>query len=90
MPQRVGQILEEVLSERGYLTACREQQAARMWPEIVGRRVAEHSECTEAEGGILRVRVESAAWRQELIYLKHELLARIRKQCDSITDILFY
>jgi predicted nucleic acid-binding Zn ribbon protein len=88
-PQKIGSIVENFLSEYGYLTACKEQDVARQWPEIVGERVAAVSVCQRTERGVLYVRVTSAAWRHELVYMKGEILARVHQRCDSIVDIVF-
>jgi predicted nucleic acid-binding Zn ribbon protein len=88
-PERIGAIVESILAERGYLSICKEQEAVRRWPDFVGERLAAVTECTGAERGVLYVRVRSAAWRNELPYLKEELLANVRKECNSIRDIVF-
>ena len=36
-PEKIGAIVESVLSERGYLTVCRELGVVRAWPSICGR-----------------------------------------------------
>lgn len=88
-PQKIGPIVETFLSEHGYLTACKEQDVARQWPDIVGERVAAVSDCQRTERGVLYVRVDSASWRHELTYMKREILVKVRERCDSITDIVF-
>jgi predicted nucleic acid-binding Zn ribbon protein len=88
-PERIGPILDGMLSDRGYLSICRELQVVSRWPEIVGPEVAKAAECTRAENGVLYVRVASAAWRQELAYMKHLILDKVKKECASITDIVF-
>ena len=88
-PERMGPILEALLADAGYLAACREQDIVRMWPELVGERIAAATECMSAERGIVHVQVRSAAWRNELMYLKPMLLARLRSQCTTIKDIVF-
>ncbi|MBD3345587.1 MAG: DUF721 domain-containing protein [Chitinivibrionales bacterium] len=91
-PESITQILNSFLSEQGYLTACREYDVVRMWPEIVGEKIAENTQCTRAEDGVLYVRVPSAAWRQEISYLKKEILDKIEEKsgCSSIKEIIFY
>ncbi|MBD3390388.1 MAG: DUF721 domain-containing protein [Chitinivibrionales bacterium] len=90
-PQKLGSILEGVLSQRGYLSVCREGQIRERWTQIVGERVAAVSECRGVENGILYVRVPSAAWRQEISFLKQRILSRIRTetQCRTVKDIVF-
>jgi len=91
-PQRIGQIMEEVLSEKGYLTFCKEYGILSKWPSIVDKKFAEASICERVENGIVYVKVSSAPWRQEAVYRKETLLKRIQKEfeCPTIKDIVFY
>lgn len=89
-PQKIGSIVESVLAERGYLTACREQEIITSWSSLVGSAVSEATECNRVENGIVYVRVLTAPWRQELAYLKQPLLDKIKKRFSSINNIVFY
>jgi hypothetical protein len=62
------------------------------WPSIVGERVAAVTTCTGVREGTLFVRVRSAPWRQEISFMKNEILKRIRSQthCTTISDIVFH
>ena len=90
-PEKIGGIIEDVLSERGYLSQCHESQVKLRWSKIVGDELAEASECRGVENGILYVRVPSAAWRQEMSYQKEHIMAQIRihTKCRSIKEIVF-
>ncbi len=87
-PERIGDIVKAVLADRGYLTVCREQDVQRRWPELVGDRIAAVTECTGVDHGKVLVRVRSASWRNELVYLKTMLLAKLKSECASIKDII--
>jgi hypothetical protein len=91
-PQRIGRVLEEVLSESGYLTVCKEYGIVQKWPAIAPERLAAASKCERIENGILYVKVASAPWRQEAVYLKENILRKIQKEfgCPTIKDIVFY
>ena len=91
-PVKVGAILEEVLSERGYLTICKEYSIAHRWTSIAPKKLAEVSSCDRIENGVLYVRVVSASWRQEAVYLKQSILHRIQNEegCPTVHDIVFY
>lgn len=88
-PERIGGIVESLLARHGYLATCREQDIVRRWDDLVGERIAQVTSCVGVEEGVVRVRVESAAWRNELVYLKEMLLARLRTECNTIKDICF-
>ncbi|KMQ50794.1 Uncharacterized protein CHISP_2317 [Chitinispirillum alkaliphilum] len=91
-PEKLGNILESILQERGYATICREYEVVSRWSGVVGERIAKETECNRVEDGRLYVKVFSASWRQELVYLKEQLLDTIRREtgCDSIKEIIFY
>ncbi len=91
-PSKVGAILQSILQERGYSTICKEWEAVAKWKEIAGERIGAVTDCTRVEDGFLYVKVSSAPWRQELVYLKEQLLKKIREEtgCTSIKDIIFY
>ncbi len=91
-PQKLGDILSSVLAKRGYLTPSYEAEIKREWPSLVGEKIAEVSECTEMRGGVLYVRVSVASWRQELSFLKKEILKKIKEKtrCKSINEIIFF
>ena len=89
-PQKIGSIVESFLSDRGYLTICRENQAVGEWPRIVGEEVARVTRCDRVEAGTLYVRVESAPWRQELSYMKGLILDKVRAECATIKEIVFF
>ncbi len=91
-PQKLGTILDNVLSQKGYLSACREAEVVHKWPQLVGDRIASVTSCTESTNGVLYVRVQSSPWRQELSFLKQRILAELKQKtkCASIRDIVFY
>ncbi|MBD3315855.1 MAG: DUF721 domain-containing protein [Chitinivibrionales bacterium] len=91
-PKALSQLLESVLKKHGYLSVCREHEVMHKWPTIVGERVAAVSSCTGVSDGKLFVHVNSAPWRQEISFMKKEILSKIRSQtrCSSIVDIVFH
>jgi predicted nucleic acid-binding Zn ribbon protein len=91
IPQTIGSVLETMLAQRGLLSVCRDHEALRKWPQFMGAKIASVSECDRVENGVLYVRVASAPWRQELSYLKPEIIKKINTQVNgaSIHDIIF-
>jgi len=90
-PQKLGDIMHSVLSERGYLDSCYEAEVIKKWSIIVGERIAQVTECTEIRDGIIYIKVSSASWRQELSFLKKEIIEKIKNEtrCAKIKDIIF-
>jgi predicted nucleic acid-binding Zn ribbon protein len=89
---KLADVMKSVLTDRGYLNPCLEAEVAHKWPEIVGQKLAQVTECTRTEDQILYVHVINSAWRQEITFLKGEILQKIRAQtrCKTIKDIVFY
>ncbi len=91
-PEKIDSIVDNILSERGYHTICKEYEAVSKWKDIVGSKISKFSICDRIEDGILYVKVSSASWRHELVYLKNQILKQIKKEtgCTTIKDIVFY
>jgi hypothetical protein len=83
-------VLEEAAP--GYRVVCKEWEVVENWNRIVTGRVAEVTECSRVEDGVLYVKVTSASWRQDLAYLKEPIKAAILRVtgCGTIRDIVFY
>lgn len=92
LPEKIGTVVESLLSERGLLVQCKELSVVTAWASLVGDQLACVTECTRVERGVLFVRVTSAAWRQEISFMKQLLLSKIRTEtgCRTIKDIVFY
>jgi predicted nucleic acid-binding Zn ribbon protein len=54
-------------------------RAVEIWPEVVGERVAANARAVSVRDGVLMVEVESAAWMNELAYLR----ARIAQDLNA-------
>jgi predicted nucleic acid-binding Zn ribbon protein len=91
-PEKLGSIIDSILSERGYSTICKEYDVVSKWKDIVGEKIASVTECTRTENGKLYVKVSSSSWRNEIVYLKAEILKKVKKEtgCSTIYDIVFY
>lgn len=91
--QPIGQILADVIRDLGLAKKMSEQRAVVEWPDIVGRRVAEHSRALRVDGGRLFVQVDSSVWSQELTLMKRTILRRVndrvgRQAIDNVHFVL--
>jgi predicted nucleic acid-binding Zn ribbon protein len=91
-PSAVGNVLDAFFKKMGYDVALKEWEVVTNWPAVVGKRIAEMTACEKSEKGVLHVKVKSAAWRQELTYMKDTIKDSIIREtgCGTIKDILFY
>jgi predicted nucleic acid-binding Zn ribbon protein len=93
-PAKFGSVIDALLERwlPGFHIVCKEWEVVDRWHEIVIGRVAEVTECSGVENGVLQVKVASASWRNDLTYLKDDIKAAIWRVtgCDTIRDIMFY
>ena len=62
----------------------------RLWPEIVGKTIANHTQPLLIQRGILRVATPSAAWAQNLAFERQGLLLKINAALPSpVREIRF-
>lgn len=89
--QPIGKILETVVRDLGLTKKLSEQRAVIEWPDVVGRRVAEHARAVRVDGGKLFVEVDSSVWTQELTMMKLEILRQINDRIgrDAIDNVHF-
>lgn len=91
-PEKIGLVLGNFLSDKGYLNVCKEYDAIAKWNTVVGEKISSVTKCDRVNDGILYVKVTSAPWRQEIVFLKQEILSRLKKEagCTTIKDIVFF
>lgn len=91
IPEKINSVLTSYLSKRGYLSAFKEYSVISRWKYIVGEDIASISNCVGVENNILYVTVRSSSWRQEISFLKKDILIKIKNlsDCTSINDIVF-
>jgi len=89
---QLGEILKKTLQAAGIAERLEKQSAITAWPEIVGQALAENAIPIKIDKDTLIVRAKSAAWRNELIFFKPQILAKIAERIgkDKIKDIVFY
>jgi len=90
-PEKLGDSILETLGRMGFSERLQKQSAVIRWPEIVGETVAAESEAVRSDGDTLVVKVFKAAWRQQLVFVKDELLGKMEVELgkDLIRDIRF-
>jgi len=66
--------------------------ALAYWDKAVGKEISRHTEPFRVQDGIIYVRVDSDAWRNELQYFKSEILEKLNTCLGKpvIQEIKFY
>ena len=65
-PQRLGDVLSGVIDELGLRKKLDEARVVEAWEGVAGPQVKRETERAWVKGGRLYVKIQSAAWRQEL------------------------
>jgi predicted nucleic acid-binding Zn ribbon protein len=89
-PQRIGEVLSQLLSRRGYAQERNSAELQQQWRQAVGEAVAQHSRPGNLGRGVLQIIVRNSATLQELTFRKRELLAALQKQGRAtVRDLRF-
>jgi len=79
-PQGIGSVLEELGRGRRLAAGLALGRLARRWREVVGERLADESAPLRLDGGLLLVRVSSAAWATQVRFLADA----VAKEANSV------
>ena len=90
-PRPVGSIFDQVFSALGLDTKLAETKARLLWPDVVGQPLSDVSSAFRVQRGKLFVAVNNPSWRNELVFLKAEIIRKINERLGRsvIKDILF-
>lgn len=78
-PRVLGDVLHSFLRQRGLLEKMRDHQLMLDWDEVVGPTIAREARPLKIERGILWIGVNNAPQANHLLYLKPQLLKRIKE-----------
>ena len=76
-PQRIGDVLSDLLARRGYARVQSGDACASAWSEAAGEALAACTRATQVKRGVLEVLVENSLTVQEIGFQKAALLARL-------------
>ena len=83
--------IKEAIKKTGIDKALKQESAVFLWREAVGSAIADVTDATGVEKGVLVVKTNSPTWRQELHMQKKEIINKINKKIGSkaIKEIRF-
>ena len=81
-PTPIAEILQARLKALGVTRQIKEASVEQIWESLVGPEVAGHTHVIRTEAGRVIVAVDSAAWRQELLFRKQEIVEKIEPLWD--------
>jgi len=90
-PIRLKSILDSFLKKNQLDQKIKGYQTVYNWIEVVGKKIASHSQPIKIQGHTLYLKVESNVWANELNIRKGEILNKINSKAkeDIISDIRF-
>jgi len=89
--QVIGNVFTQLFRDLGIDKAIQQNMAVSRWSEIVGERISEISEAERIENGVLFVKVSSPVWRNELVFMKSNLISSVNEALATtvVRDIKF-
>ena len=76
-PEPLGGLLEAVIADLGLAPKLLEYRARQVWEEAAGPTLARQSRPLRVRRGRMEVAVQSAVWRNQLSFMKQDIIARI-------------
>lgn len=92
-PKSFAEIFDENMARAGASDSMARHQACFLWPEIVGPGINKYTYKRYVDDtGCLHVYVSSAPLKNELSYMRSQLVEQINKAVGSqaLTDIIFH
>jgi len=90
-PKQIAVSLSTVLQELGLGQRIKQVKALDLWKEVVGEQIARVTSPDRIDNGKLVVRVHNAPWRNELLFLKREIIMKLNNALGEtiVKDIHF-
>src|SRR5262245_60591760 len=76
-PQRIGDVLAELMARRGYARQQSFERYAEVWRQVAGEMLAACSRATQVRRGVLEVLVSNSTMIQEIAFQKPQLVRRL-------------
>lgn len=84
--QSIGAVLADFLRENGMEKPMLERRIVEQWPKLMGETVARLTRSVEVTDGVLYVRLNSAALRQQLFDIRFDLIKKMNEAvgCEGV------
>ncbi len=91
MAKAIRSVVEQVIKELQLSRTLLQYKVLEEWGTLVGDRIAQVTTVERVVDGKLVVKVKSSVWRNELTFMKGEIITRINGRFNEeiITDIIF-
>lgn len=90
--QSVGDIIEDMMRQAGMTDEYARRRVCYLWAEVVGPGVGRFTSRRYVEGDILHVHISSAALKNEISFLRPQLVKRLNDAVGQIviSDIMIH
>ncbi|MFB1022053.1 MAG: DUF721 domain-containing protein [Vicingaceae bacterium] len=78
------QLVDKMLRSYGLGDRLDEMSLVKSWEELVGKMIARHTDEIYFNKGTLYVKLDSSTLRQELSYVKSDLVQRLNEKAGKI------
>ncbi|MFQ5560676.1 MAG: DUF721 domain-containing protein, partial [Nitrospinota bacterium] len=73
-PKPLASAISTLLKELGIEGKLKQYEALNDWAAIVGEKISNVTTAEKVQDGILYIKVKNSAWRNELLYMKSDIL----------------
>lgn len=90
-PISLARLLDDMISRKNWSKKIKQHTVFELWPEVVGKDIAQRTCPYVIRGSILWVRVSDSVWMQQLHLQKPLILEKINRRLKSavISDLRF-
>lgn len=90
-PQKIGDVLAELMARRGFGRIAGNQALAEAWQQAAGEMLARHTRAGAVKRGVLEVVTANSTIMQELSFQRTQLLAELARLLPEqpITNLRF-
>lgn len=90
--QSLAEAIGHLIDGAGMRERLDEAAIAAAWEEVAGAMVARHTTAIHLRNATLRISVDSAPLRQELTYLRADILARLNERAgrEVVKEVLVH
>jgi predicted nucleic acid-binding Zn ribbon protein len=90
-PRLIGGAIASTLDQLGLDKKVKQYEVLDVWKEIVGEQIAQVTTADYFSGGKLFIRVSRSTWRNELTFLKQQLIEKVNTAMgeEIVHDIIF-
>lgn len=83
--------LNSLLKQYGLDVKIKQYEVFNVWQEAVGEHIAKVAIPQKIDRGVLIVKVEKPVWRNELVYMKGEIIEKVNKLLkeEIVKEIIF-